>query len=40
VITVTHDRRMIDGFDSVYVMNDGRIARAAGDPGSAATHAH
>ncbi len=28
VIAVTHDRRMIDGFDTVYVMNDGRISRA------------
>jgi putative ABC transport system ATP-binding protein len=27
VIAVTHDRRMIEGFDSVYVMNDGRLAR-------------
>lgn len=28
VIAVTHDHRMVDGFDSAYVMNDGRIARA------------
>ena len=27
VIAVTHDRRMIEGFDSVYLMNDGRLAR-------------
>ncbi len=27
VIVVTHDHRMIEGFDSVYVMNDGRLAR-------------
>jgi putative ABC transport system ATP-binding protein len=27
VIAVTHDERMIEGFDSVYVMNDGRLAR-------------
>jgi putative ABC transport system ATP-binding protein len=27
VIAVTHDQRMIEGFDSVYVMNDGRLAR-------------
>jgi putative ABC transport system ATP-binding protein len=27
VIVVTHDQRMIEGFDSVYVMNDGRVAR-------------
>ena len=34
VIAVTHDRRMIDGFDTVYVMNDGRISPAQ------ATQAH
>jgi putative ABC transport system ATP-binding protein len=28
VIAVTHDHRMIEGFDSVYLMNDGRLARA------------
>ena len=27
VIAVTHDHRMIEGFDSVYMMNDGRLAR-------------
>jgi putative ABC transport system ATP-binding protein len=27
VIVVTHDQRMIEGFDSVYVMNDGLLAR-------------
>ena len=27
VIAVTHDQRMIEGFDSVYMMNDGRLAR-------------
>jgi len=27
VIVVTHDQRMIEGFDSIYVMNDGRLAR-------------
>jgi putative ABC transport system ATP-binding protein len=27
VIAVTHDERMIEGFDSVYRMNDGRLAR-------------
>ena len=27
VIAVTHDHRMIEGFDSVYEMNDGRLAR-------------
>ncbi len=32
VIAVTHDRRMIDGFDSVYVMNDGRISRGEATP--------
>jgi putative ABC transport system ATP-binding protein len=28
VIAVTHDHRMIEGFDSVYEMNDGRLARS------------
>jgi putative ABC transport system ATP-binding protein len=28
VIAVTHDHRMVEGFDSAYVMNDGRLARA------------
>ena len=28
VIAVTHDHRMVEGFDSAYVMNDGRIARS------------
>jgi putative ABC transport system ATP-binding protein len=27
VIAVTHDHRMIEGFDSVYMMNDGRLAK-------------
>ena len=27
VITVTHDHRMIEGFDTVYHMDDGRMAR-------------
>ena len=27
VIVVTHDHRMIEGFDSIYVMNDGLLAR-------------
>jgi len=27
VIAVTHDERMIEGFDSVYMMNDGRLTR-------------
>ena len=27
VIAVTHDHRMIEGFDSVYTMDDGRLAR-------------
>jgi len=29
VITVTHDHRMIEGFDSVYHMKDGRFVEAA-----------
>jgi len=28
VIAVTHDHRMVEGFDSAYMMNDGRIARS------------
>lgn len=27
VIAVTHDRRMIEGFDAVYYLNDGRLTR-------------
>jgi putative ABC transport system ATP-binding protein len=27
VIVVTHDHRMVDGFDTAYVMDDGRLAR-------------
>jgi putative ABC transport system ATP-binding protein len=27
VITVTHDRRMIEGFDTVYYLNDGTLSR-------------
>jgi putative ABC transport system ATP-binding protein len=27
VIAVTHDERMVEGFDSVYRMNDGRLAK-------------
>ena len=26
VVTVTHDRRMIEGFDAVYYLNDGRLS--------------
>jgi putative ABC transport system ATP-binding protein len=29
VITVTHDHRMIEGFDTVYHLDDGRLARMA-----------
>jgi putative ABC transport system ATP-binding protein len=29
VIVVTHDRRMIEGFDAVYSMNDGALSRSA-----------
>ena len=28
VIAVTHDERVIEGFDSVYRMHDGRLARS------------
>jgi putative ABC transport system ATP-binding protein len=37
VIAVTHDHRMIEGFDTVYHLDDGRLARvdrAAGAPAS------
>jgi putative ABC transport system ATP-binding protein len=27
VIAVTHDHRMIEGFDTVYHLEDGRLAR-------------
>jgi len=27
VITVTHDQRMIEGFDTVYHLDDGRLTR-------------
>jgi len=30
VITVTHDRRMIQGFDTVYYLNDGLLSREPG----------
>jgi putative ABC transport system ATP-binding protein len=33
VITVTHDRRMIEGFDTVYFLNDGRLSRTPQDAG-------
>jgi putative ABC transport system ATP-binding protein len=33
VITVTHDRRMIEGFDTVYYLNDGRLSRTPQDGG-------
>ncbi|MCL4802229.1 MAG: ABC transporter ATP-binding protein [Burkholderiales bacterium] len=31
VIAVTHDRRMIEGFDTVYYLEDGRLTRTAQD---------
>jgi putative ABC transport system ATP-binding protein len=33
VITVTHDHRMIEGFDTVYHLEDGRLARVERRPG-------
>jgi putative ABC transport system ATP-binding protein len=33
VITVTHDRRMIEGFDTVYYLDDGRLSRTPQDAG-------
>ena len=41
VITVTHDHRMIEGFDTVYHMDDGRMARVQrSENHSAAEAAH
>jgi len=37
VIAVTHDHRMVDGFDSSYVMNDGRLARGTSSGDSQAS---
>jgi putative ABC transport system ATP-binding protein len=34
VIAVTHDHRMVDDFDTAYVMNDGRLERAAATAGA------
>jgi hypothetical protein len=31
VIAVTHDRRMIEGFDTVYSLDDGRLSRSPGE---------
>jgi putative ABC transport system ATP-binding protein len=31
VITVTHDKRMIEGFDTVYYLNDGMLSRNASE---------
>jgi putative ABC transport system ATP-binding protein len=31
VIAVTHDERMIEGFDTLYRMDDGRLAKAPRD---------
>jgi putative ABC transport system ATP-binding protein len=36
VITVTHDRRMIEGFDVVYYLDDGRLSTT--EPGGAQLH--
>jgi putative ABC transport system ATP-binding protein len=33
VITVTHDRRMVEGFDTVYYLNDGRLSRTPAETG-------
>ena len=32
VITVTHDHRMIEGFDTVYHLDDGRLSREGASP--------
>lgn len=34
VIAVTHDHRMVEGFDTAYEMNDGRLAGGRGMPGA------
>jgi putative ABC transport system ATP-binding protein len=39
VITVTHDHRMIEGFDTVYLLDDGRLSRLA-DPAAMVGRAH
>lgn len=36
VITVTHDHRMIEGFDTVYHLDDGNLSRTAGAAATAA----
>ena len=36
VVTVTHDERMISGFDSVYCIRDGRLEPAGQTQGTAA----
>jgi putative ABC transport system ATP-binding protein len=37
VITVTHDHRMIEGFDTVYHLDDGRLTRVGHPEGTGAT---
>jgi putative ABC transport system ATP-binding protein len=38
VIAVTHDHRMIEGFDTVYHLDDGRLARVERSAAGAAPH--
>jgi putative ABC transport system ATP-binding protein len=38
VITVTHDQRMIEGFDTVYHLDDGRLTREARGASGPAPH--
>jgi putative ABC transport system ATP-binding protein len=38
VITVTHDHRMIDGFDTVYQLDDGQLSLADAAADAAAAH--
>jgi putative ABC transport system ATP-binding protein len=40
VITVTHDQRMIEGFDTVYHLDDGRLAKVDRSPPDGAPQRH
>jgi putative ABC transport system ATP-binding protein len=40
IIAVTHDVRMIAGFDTIYHMNDGRLARTEADAVASLASAH
>jgi len=40
IIAVTHDVRMIAGFDTIYHMDDGRLARAEAGEVAALSSSH